>query len=133
MIRAMEDPKALGRTIQSLRLNLGLSQAELAKRVGVKAPTIYRHENGSRPPDARELSRLLRALCVTWEEFQGHYDALERYRLRDQSGGTWWKPAPPGTKEAEKQVRLEEEAADAFASAARLALVAIFKKLDRHG
>lgn len=129
----MEDPKAVGRTLQALRLNLGLTQAQLAKRVGVKAPTIYRHENGSRAPDTRELTRLLDALCVTWEEFQTQYAELERYRDRDQTGGPWRKKIKAGTAEAKKQLRLEEEAADALAAAVRQSLMTIFRKLDRQG
>ena len=44
--------EVLGKAISEHRRTLGLSKAELARRLGVSAPTILRWENGTEPPAA---------------------------------------------------------------------------------
>jgi HTH-type transcriptional regulator / antitoxin HipB len=48
--------------VRKLRLGLGLSQEELAERVGVTQPLIARLEAGGQPPSLRTLERLADAL-----------------------------------------------------------------------
>jgi transcriptional regulator with XRE-family HTH domain len=51
----------LGRRLRRQRLDLNISQAELAREAGVSAPTVQRLETGS-SVQLRSLVRLLRAL-----------------------------------------------------------------------
>jgi ribosome-binding protein aMBF1 (putative translation factor) len=48
--------------VRNLRLALGLSQEDLARRVGTTQPMIARLEAGGRPPSLRTLERLAEAL-----------------------------------------------------------------------
>lgn len=49
------------------RLAANLTQAELADRVGTKQPAIARLENGTSNPTLDMMSRLARALSVSFE------------------------------------------------------------------
>ena len=51
-------------TLRKLRVEAGLSQRELAKRMYVTRSTVARWENGSRLPDAVMMSRLAESLSV---------------------------------------------------------------------
>jgi transcriptional regulator with XRE-family HTH domain len=48
--------------VRNLRIALGLSQEELARRVGTTQPMIARLEAGGHPPSLRTLERLAEAL-----------------------------------------------------------------------
>jgi transcriptional regulator with XRE-family HTH domain len=48
--------------VRKLRTALGLSQEELAQRVGTTQPMIARLEAGGQPPSLRTLERLAEAL-----------------------------------------------------------------------
>lgn len=48
--------------VRKLRTAMGLSQAELARRVGTTQPMIARLEAGGQPPSLRTLERLAEAL-----------------------------------------------------------------------
>ena len=52
-------------TLRKLRVERGLSQRELAKRMYVTRSTVARWENSSRLPDAAMLSRLAQCLGVS--------------------------------------------------------------------
>ncbi|MEV4879711.1 helix-turn-helix domain-containing protein [Streptomyces cyaneofuscatus] len=52
----------LGRLVHDRRTELGLSQAELAERCGMKQPQISRIEGGGTTPTIPLLRRLARAL-----------------------------------------------------------------------
>jgi putative transcriptional regulator len=58
----------LGNRLKDLRTGLGLTQAELAERVGVSRKTINTVENGIFTPSATLALLLARALGVTVEE-----------------------------------------------------------------
>ena len=51
-------------TLKKLRMEHGLSQRELADRLGVIRPTVTRWENGSRLPDAAMIFQLSQCLGV---------------------------------------------------------------------
>lgn len=51
-----------GYQITRLRLLRGMTQAELAKKVGTRQPSIARLENGSRLPSLSFLARIAEAL-----------------------------------------------------------------------
>jgi putative transcriptional regulator len=58
----------LGNRLKDLRTGLGLTQAELAERVGVSRKTINTVENGIFTPSATLALLIARALGVTVEE-----------------------------------------------------------------
>ena len=62
------DCKAMGTYILSLRTEAGLSQKELAKKVGARASDVSMWERGEYPPKTRQLKRLSDALGVSVSE-----------------------------------------------------------------
>lgn len=58
----MSDPSkvawltAVGQRLAAARAAAGLSQADLAERIGVHRQTVYRWEAGTQPPDAYGLA-----------------------------------------------------------------------------
>lgn len=54
----------LARSIIKARLNRGLTQAQLAKKIGTKQPVISRLENLDASPSLRFLKQLAKALDV---------------------------------------------------------------------
>jgi transcriptional regulator with XRE-family HTH domain len=59
------EPKyQLVRSLIGARLKKGISQKELAKRIGTKQPVISRLENMSSPPSFSLLERISQALDV---------------------------------------------------------------------
>lgn len=50
--------------IRKIREDKGLTQSELAKRIGVKPPTISRYESGSNKPSSETLNKIAVALGV---------------------------------------------------------------------
>ena len=50
--------------IRKIREDKGLTQSELAKRIGVKSPTISRYESGENHPSPEMLSKIAVALGV---------------------------------------------------------------------
>ncbi len=55
--------RRLADTLRQLRREAGLTQAEVARRLGVSHPTLNRLESGGQDPTLRTLSQLCRALC----------------------------------------------------------------------
>lgn len=51
--------------IRELRNQMGLSQTELAERIGIKQPTVNRHEQGNRNLDAFAISQYSRFFGVS--------------------------------------------------------------------
>lgn len=54
----------MGARILARRRDLGLTQKQMAERIGVPAPTLSRWEKGHHRPDTEWLLRLARALDV---------------------------------------------------------------------
>lgn len=52
----------LGERIKQARIKKGLTQEELARRLGISYPTLSKYENGHRIPDANLLSHLAKEL-----------------------------------------------------------------------
>jgi len=61
----------LGASIKRARLAQGLTQEQLAKRLGVSRPTITMWESGATTPNARKLEELARAIGLTESELFG--------------------------------------------------------------
>ena len=57
--------------IKVIRKKIGLSQAELAQRVGVTRESISRYEDGSRTPSLQVFQKLASALGCTLDELVG--------------------------------------------------------------
>lgn len=55
-------------TLSSLRRRAGLSQQQLAERVGTKQPVISMYESGEREPSLKTLEALADALAVSFDE-----------------------------------------------------------------
>lgn len=65
MTIAATDIKDIGTRVRELRVSRGLTQAELASRVGTRQPVIARLEAGQHVPMWRTLDRVAEALGVT--------------------------------------------------------------------
>jgi transcriptional regulator with XRE-family HTH domain len=58
--------RALGRRIAARRIALGLSQVDVAERLGMASPeSLSRYERGEREPRCSTLARLAEALATT--------------------------------------------------------------------
>lgn len=66
--RETEDHQRLGELLRRLRRQAGLTQHELADRLGVRQEWISRYEIGERRIDVIELARVAHALSTTATE-----------------------------------------------------------------
>lgn len=66
----------IGKVIQQKRKELGLTQAQLAERLGVTAPAVNRWEKDLSFPDATLLAPLARCLKTDLNELFSFYDTL---------------------------------------------------------
>ena len=48
--------------IKELRESKGITQAELSRRSGIKAPNLHKYESGGTVPTTKTLNRILSAL-----------------------------------------------------------------------
>jgi ribosome-binding protein aMBF1 (putative translation factor) len=55
-------PFEMGKRITEARLSKGMTQAQLAKKIGTKQPSIARLENGTSLPNLNFLSKIAKAL-----------------------------------------------------------------------
>lgn len=58
----------IGERIRALRLDAGMTQEELAQRIGLKKQNISRYENSRVEPNIRTAKRIAEALGVSLEE-----------------------------------------------------------------
>ena len=72
----------LGKRIKLERQRAGLSQKELADRMGTSAAMIGHYETGYRRPKYDTLSRIAEALGVSYDEFQSWFDVREDPDIR---------------------------------------------------
>ena len=66
-----ERRKQFGARIKNMRKSLGLTQADLAKKIGVTKQAITTYETGIREPSFRNLIKLSRVLNVTTDWLLG--------------------------------------------------------------
>lgn len=66
----------MGEVIRSHRKQLGLTQEEMASRLGVTAPAVNKWENGNSLPDITLLAPIARLLHVTLEELLSFHENL---------------------------------------------------------
>ena len=62
------EAKKLGDNLKRIRTDKGLSQADIAKSLGVSRGFVSNIENGKRNPTLSTISRLAEALNVSTEE-----------------------------------------------------------------
>ena len=67
----MIDTNNLGKTIADARRACGLTQKELASKVGVTAQAVSKWERGSSCPDIAILDEIADSLCVSVLELLG--------------------------------------------------------------
>jgi transcriptional regulator with XRE-family HTH domain len=73
-----QDHRAFGRALRELRSRAGLTQEELAARVGIGVAYVSRLENGHRGARWHTVMRLLRALDATLADLGDAIDRVER-------------------------------------------------------
>ena len=56
--------KELGHQIRKARTTLGMTQAELARRVGTSRPSVIGYEKGKTPPTVDLLTEMARVLAI---------------------------------------------------------------------
>lgn len=67
---------SIGKIIRTYRKRLGLTQEEVAKRLGVTTPAVNKWENGSNQPDVLLLSPIARLLGITTDELLSFHQQL---------------------------------------------------------
>jgi transcriptional regulator with XRE-family HTH domain len=72
--------------LKQFRVRAGLTQAKLAKKVGVTQPNYQRWESGSAPVPEEKLKKLAKALGTSPESLLGRHPPIEA-RLCDDSAG----------------------------------------------
>jgi transcriptional regulator with XRE-family HTH domain len=77
------DPQAAARLIRSARTDAGLTQAELAARVGTRQPVVSRWERGLEEPRLSTLARIVRA-CGRSLVLVVEPDDVDRAQIRQQ-------------------------------------------------
>lgn len=66
----------IGNVIKNHRKNLGITQEEMANRLGVTAPAVNKWERGNALPDAALLAPIARLLKITTDELLSFRDEL---------------------------------------------------------
>jgi transcriptional regulator with XRE-family HTH domain len=74
------DHAALGRAVEELRREAGLTQEELADRMNTESPTVGKLERGVANPTFDSLLRLARGLDVELSEVFERFDRIRRPR-----------------------------------------------------
>lgn len=93
--------KSLGEKIRKLREENGLTQEELARKLGIPRPSVSQIESGRREVTATELQKLSRILEISTDELLSEDDRKkEDIKLRQMG------KLPPFNKDMFKQVLL---------------------------
>lgn len=71
--------KTFGNMMKRYREELGLTQAELAKRVGISRPAISMYEGGLREPDFETEEKICLALGVDHNALRGYKSPVRGY------------------------------------------------------
>lgn len=61
-----------GKKLKEVRIGYGLTQAQLADRLGVSASTVGMYEQGRREPDNQMLSKICTTLNISTDYLLGH-------------------------------------------------------------
>ncbi len=97
--------------MKQLRLERGLTQAQLARRLGVSPSAVGMYEQGRREPDAQTLTRLADALQCSTDELLGVEspqevgDVIDSFaRTLERQSGLMFHGAPMTAADREKLV-----------------------------
>ena len=71
----MATAKEIGIGIKNARLTVGITQAELARRLGVTPQAISQYERGEKKPKIETIKKIADALGVSWFQLS-HLDDL---------------------------------------------------------
>ena len=71
----MTTAKEIGIEIKNVRLAIGITQAELARRLGVTPQAISQYERGEKKPKIETIKKIANALGVSWFHLS-HLDDL---------------------------------------------------------
>ena len=70
----MNKKSAMGKRIQELRKSAGLTQDQLATKIGISMAAIRNYENGLREPNSKAMAALERFFNVSGEYLRGEVD-----------------------------------------------------------
>ena len=70
----VSEKSAMGKRIQELRKAAGLTQDQLARKIGVSMAAIRNYENGLREPNSKAMAALERFFKVSGEYLRGDID-----------------------------------------------------------
>ena len=70
-IPAMDDLKTIGGRLRALRVELGLTQEEAARKAAISAKSVSRHELGKNEPGLLDVAALARAYVVSMDYLTG--------------------------------------------------------------
>jgi len=77
---AEQDQLILGQALRALRKRAGMTQEQVAERLGVDPTFIGRLERGQRGAHWRTIRRILAAVDASVRDFASEIDAAERSR-----------------------------------------------------
>lgn len=92
-----------GSVIRRARLRAGLSQAELASRLGTKQPVVARWERGARSPSLETVARAVAACGLALDVAVVERDHGEEASLRE------WRDLSPAERLRRNERMLETE------------------------
>ena len=79
---AERDQLILGQALRALRKRAGMTQEQVAERLGVDPTFVGRLERGQRGAHWRTIRRMLAAVDASVSDFAGEIDAAETSRRR---------------------------------------------------
>jgi transcriptional regulator with XRE-family HTH domain len=88
MNMTVSSPHRIADLIRSARREAGLSQSELAKRVGSKQSVVSRWETGADEPRLSTLVRVLGACGLSLSLMVEEQDSVDRSQIRQQLAQT---------------------------------------------
>jgi len=108
----LQSPTVAGSLILSARLKAGLTQRQLADRLGVTQPVVAAYESGRRQPTVQTLMRILSAagfdLRLSLAPHEDHdevLESLERERTREEQER--WRDFQRGIVQSARQRLVE--------------------------
>jgi transcriptional regulator with XRE-family HTH domain len=81
-LTAEQDQLILGQALRALRKRTGMTQEQVAERLGVDPTFVGRLERGQRGAHWRTIRRILAAVDASVSDFAGEIDAAENSRRR---------------------------------------------------
>ncbi len=78
--------KKFNELLKSARLKAGLTQAQLAEKIGVPKSTYCNWEQGTREPNVLKLKQIARALGVTMDSLVGLEESDALHELQSRFG-----------------------------------------------